>query len=890
MQLRPNRFRRATVLAAAAASLLIQVFAAPDSGGHAAPAPHAPHARATVTPAAYRGESPPLSSLTPTRHAAVRHGAHPAKTLPDFAASAPSSTPEASVQTVAGTAATLTTGTSFEGVSHDSIDVLEPCGTPPDPNSDVSESYIVEIVNCGYAVFDKSGSTLVGPLETNEIFTGMSGPCPVSDDGDGVVRYDRLAQRWLVSQFSLANDDGLIDPNTNQVYTQNFECVAISKTSDPTGAYWLYAFGYNGFNDYPKFGVWPDGYYVTYNMFTSGEGSFTGVKTCALDRASMLTGAAATQQCFSPSGTFSVLPANVASGTAPPAGAPNYQVALGSTATTLKAWTFHVDWTTPANSTYTALPAITVDSYSGACASSYTCIPQAPGQFFTTSTLDSLGDRLMWPLQYRNFGDHQSLVVSHSVKVNGGGANERWYELRVGPSTTTSDTLSLFQQGTYAPGDGLYRFMGAIAQDGAGDMALGYSVSSAAIHPQIRITGRLVGDPAGMMTASEEDLKDGTGSESYDPAVTSPAISRWGDYTSMDIDPGDDCTFWYTNEYYDAQTDGTDTHFYRRWHTQISSFTFCDFAISAAPASHTVNGTTSTTVHTTLTNGVSENVDFSVTGCPADATCTFSAPSAPVGTDVTLTITPGAATQDGTYQLSVTGTGSVPGVQHTTQFTLTLDRTKPAASLTAPTAPFVVATSALVAWSDTDTGGGIAHVDIQRRIAPYNAGFGAWKPYATKPASTMSMTASSLRSGYTYCFRVRAVDLAGNTGNFSSARCTAVPLDDRALAATTGWTRATGASYWNGTSTNTSKQDKELTRTNAQLDRVAVIAARCSTCGVIGIYIGPHLIGKIDTSGSTLYRKLYVLSPFSYRTGTVTIKVLSSGKPVKIDGLGITRA
>lgn len=886
MQRPTTQIRTATALSAVAASVFLQFVVASKSAGSEAPAARM---RPSVTAAAYQGESPALSSVRPGGNAVLRRGAHPAKGLPPSAAAPASPTPDANVQTVAGTASALTTGTSFEGVSHDAIGVTEPCGTPPDPNSDVSDSYIVEIVNCGYAVFNKSGATLVGPLTTDQVFTGMAGPCSQTNDGDGVVRYDRLANRWLVSQFSLANYDGLTDPSTNQVYTQNFQCVAISKTSDPTGEYWLYAFAYTGFNDYPKFGVWPDGYYVTYNMFSLDGNSYTGVKTCALDRASMLTGAAATQQCFSPSSTFSILPANFEGSTAPPAGAPNYQVALGSS-TTLKAWKFQVNWTTPANSTFTALSSITVNTYAGACATSYSCIPQAPAQFYTTSTLDSLGDRLMYALQYRNFGDHESLVVSHSIKVNNGGANERWYELRVGPSTSISDTLTLFQQGTYAPGDGLYRFMGAVAQDGAGDMALGYSVSSASIHPGIRMTGRLVNDPTGTLTESEHDLKDGTGSESYDPAVTSPAIGRWGDYTSMDIDPADDCTFWYSNEYYNAQTDSTDTHFYRRWHTQISSFTFCDFAVSVSPTSRTVNSTTTATVHTTLLSGPSQNVDFSVSGCPDGATCTISPTSAAVGTDVTLTIQPGTAI-DGTYPLSVTGTGSVPGVQHSTPFTLTLDRTKPTAALTAPSSPFVLTTSTDVTWTGSDgTGSGIDHFDIQQRVAGYNAGFGAWSPYATEPADTLSTTATGLSRGHTYCFRVRAVDVTSNIGNWSAARCTAVPLDDRALTATTGWTRVTGSPYWNGTSTNTSTQNKALTRTGAQLDQVGILATRCSTCGVVGVYVGTHLIGKINTAGALLYQKLYLLPVFSYRTGTVKVKVLSSGKPVKIDGLALTRA
>jgi hypothetical protein len=175
-------------------------------------------------------------------------------------------------------------------------------------------------------------------------------------------------------------------------------------------------------------------------------------------------------------------------------------------------------------------------------------------------------------------------------------------------------------------------------------------------------------------------------------------------------------------------------------------------------------------------------------------------------------------------------------------------------------------------------------------VAQYNSGFGSWADYATKPAGTSSMTASRLAKGATYCFRVRAVDLAGNIGNWSARRCTAVPLDDRSLTAGSGWTRASGSSYWNGTVTSTSLVNRALTRSGARLDRVGLVATRCPTCGVVGVYVGTHLIGKVDTSGAKQYRHLYLLPRFGYRTGTVRAKVLSSGESVQIDGLAISRA
>jgi hypothetical protein len=297
--------------------------------------------------------------------------------------------------------------------------------------------------------------------------------------------------------------------------------------------------------------VWPAGYFVTFNMFAAGPGAFIGGQVCAMDRTSMLGGAQATQQCFTTSSTYSGLLGADLDGTAgPPAGADETLVALGATNTTLATWKFHVDFANPANSTFTGPTALTVAAYTFACgAPDGTCIPQNG----TTQQLDSLSDRLMYRAAYRNFGDHQAIVVNHSVTA-GSSTGVRWYELRV----DSGGAVSLFQQGTYAP-DATYRWMGSLSQDKTGDIALGYSQSSSATFPSIRFTGRAPGDPLGTMTQAETTIITGSGSQ------TGSFANRWGDYTSMAIDPVDDCTFWYTNQYEPANGSFN-------WHTRITSF------------------------------------------------------------------------------------------------------------------------------------------------------------------------------------------------------------------------------------------------------------------------------------------------------------------------------
>jgi hypothetical protein len=559
-----------------------------------------------------------------------------------------STTPDPVAQSGFGPAA-APTATTFEGLG---AGFTGPQGTmairwvPSDENIAVGPNAVVEMVNTSFAVFDKSGAAIYGPVNDNTVFAGFGGPCESTNDGDPVVRYDRLADRWLLTQFA----------NVNSSSGPYYECLAVSQTNDPLGSYYRYAFQYAQFDDYPKVGVWPDGYYVSFNMFNGG--TLAGGEVCALDRTSMLSGQAATQQCFSTS-LAGLLPSDVDGPTPPPSGEANTVVALGSSNTTLAAWRFHVDWATPANSTLTGPADLSVATYSEACDGGQ-CVPQAD----VADTLDSLADRLMYRLAYRNLGDHESFVVTHAVTAPSG-IGVRWYELRL-----SSGNVSVYQQGTYAP-DGNDRWMSSAAMDGHGSIALGFSLSGPALYPSVHYTGRLAGDALGQMTQGEGTVIDGAGSQQQG----SRDRNRWGDYSSMEIDPADDCTFWYVNDYLPATAT-------TNWHTRIGSFSLpgCmtapanDFSLAPAPwtGTATQGETRVSTVSTGVTKGSAESIVLSASGLPTGATATFSPASVPAGAASTMTFTTDPTTPVGTYTVVVKGTS--PSATHTRAYTLTVKR------------------------------------------------------------------------------------------------------------------------------------------------------------------------------------------------------------------------
>jgi hypothetical protein len=404
---------------------------------------------------------------------------------------------------------------------------------PPDPSMDVGPNHVISLVNSHYQIFSKSGTSLVGPNSTNTLWS--SGQCGTQNDGDGVVLYDQLADRWLIGQFAVTNG------GTSGFYY----CLAVSQTADPTSTWYSYAFnfGVNTFIDYPKLGVWPDGYYFSANNFNSSGTVWTGTEACAFQRSAMLIGATPSMQCWangttSPTDYYSLLPADLDGITLPTTNEPEHFAEFYSS-TRYDILDMHIDWTIPGNSTFTLVKSLTVSTFNYLCLGNRNCIPQSG----TSTTLDAIGDRLMYRLPYRVFNGFSSLVLNNTVRVgtNPNRAGIRWYEFRNSVTPYSPANWTVYQQGTYDPGGALSRWMGSIAMNKFGDIALGYSTSNGSSFPSISFTGRLSTDALNNMTLGETLIQAGAASQTIG--------NRWGDYTQMVVDPVNDCTFWYTNEY-----------------------------------------------------------------------------------------------------------------------------------------------------------------------------------------------------------------------------------------------------------------------------------------------------------------------------------------------------
>ncbi len=438
---------------------------------------------------------------------------------------------------------------TFDGVSN--LDGVH----PPDPNGDVGPDHYICMVNMHFCIYDKvTGTNLIAPMLMSELFAaaGFPAPASTSDDGDPVVLYDHLADRWFISQFIVS-----VSPC--------HEVIGVSQTGDPLGAWNLYDFEMPNtkMNDYPKFGVWPDGYYMTDNQFAGN--SWGGAGVFVFERDKMLAGDPDATYQYIDLATVNInfggmLPADL-DGPLPPSGAPCYFAMIDddswgmSPVDTLYTWEFHVDWDNPANTTFGdgGQPNYTneVAAFDSAFSGGRNNIPQ-PG---TSQKLDAIADRLMHRLQYRNFGGHESLTVCHTVDTDGADhAGVRYYEMR---RTLPAGTFAIHEQATFAP-DGDHRWMGSAALDGYGNLAVGYSVSGTGTYPSVRYAGRMVYDATGGLHQGEAELWAGAGSQ------TSP-YARWGDYSMLAVDPVDNVTFWYISEYLPSTS-------YAGWRTRIGSF------------------------------------------------------------------------------------------------------------------------------------------------------------------------------------------------------------------------------------------------------------------------------------------------------------------------------
>lgn len=454
---------------------------------------------------------------------------------------------------------------NFEGLSNqDNFTIFGGRVNPPDPVGDVGPNHYVEMVNLTFAAYSKTGTRLLGPLAIGTLWQDFAVPDCADPSGDPIVLYDQLSDRWILSQFTSRGPE-------------YWNCIAVSTTGDPTGTYYRYAFSAGAnFPDYPKYGVWNDSYVITTREF--GPTVEYGIGVYGLEKNKMLNGLPARAVSFYLDGNDpgmlplvgdGLLPADIdgkqkpLSDTAIPlVGTQDDSYGYGATFDALNVWDLRVKWrSTPVASLElkTQLPVAAFDSDFPCAPTSRDCLPQ-PGVNNPTQYVDVLSyrQRPTWRLAYRNFKGYESLVTTQSVEATPGMAGMRWYELR-----RVSGAYSLFQQGTFAPADGVHRWMGSVAQDKQANMALGYSVVNGVdVFPGIRYTGRLAGDSLGQMTLGEGTVINGTG-------VQTSMNSRWGDYTSMNVDPVDDCTFWYVNEYYTAAGQASSPS---GWETRIASF------------------------------------------------------------------------------------------------------------------------------------------------------------------------------------------------------------------------------------------------------------------------------------------------------------------------------
>lgn len=507
--------------------------------------------------------------------------AEPVRTIPLPSGFKPADEPDPALQrTTAAPIAALspTLINNFDGIGQ-GVFGFNVAVAPPDTNGAVGATQYVQWVNLNFAVFDKTtGSILPNfPVAGNTLWSGFGGPCESNNDGDIIVIYDQLNSRWIFGQFAVRG----LSPNS-------YQCIALSTSSDATGSYNRYAFEFqNEFDDYPKMAVWPDAYYATFNMFATG---FAGADACAFDGNAMRNGQVATAVCFQqPPSVFSLLPSNLDGKTPPPVGSPNFMMTMD--VNSLDLYKFHVDFTTPANSTFSSATNIPVAAFTPALCNnntSFTCVPQSG----TTQLLDTLADRLMYRLAYRNLGNHESLLVSHSVAANSS-SGIRWYEIQ-----NPNGTPVVAQQSTYAP-DSNFRWMGSMGMDLSGNIAVGYSVSSGTMFPSIAVTGQANFDPRNTLQ-TETSVISGTGSQTG-------GLSRWGDYSAMQIDPTDDCTFWYTTEY--LKNTGS-----FNWNTRIANFKFsaCNIVDLTVAKSHSGNfaqGDTGDTYTITVTNNGDKSTD-----------------------------------------------------------------------------------------------------------------------------------------------------------------------------------------------------------------------------------------------------------------------------------------
>ena len=545
----------------------------------------------------------------------------------------PSTQPDGAVQSAPGVNAPNATGVNFEGLAANG-------SAPPDSDGKVGPNHFIEWINANFAIYDKAGTLLYGPAAGNTLFTSLGGVCAGFNDGDPVVQYDNLADRWVLSQFVV----GAPAPAFSH------QCVAVSKTGDPLGAYYLYDFptSASNFIDYPKWTTWIDAYYMSAHMFNAAGTAFMGPMLFSFDRANMLAGLPAAFQSVNLDVTLNVfgqLVADLDGLTPPPPGSPAYVFAPAAidydgTGPGLHIWTAASTWGGSPTLTVTAKPDIATAAYNtNNCNFSRNCIPQLG----TAQLLDALTGQLMFRVAYHNLGGTESILVSHTVNALVFPANQpafRWYEIR-----TPGTTPTVFQQSTYAPTTA-NRWVSSIAMDESGNIAAGYSISDATMFPSINITGRLSSDPPNTL-GSEISMFAGLGNQNGN-------LTRWGDYTLLSVDPRDGCSFWYINQYQPANGSFN-------WKTRVASFRFPS---CVAPLRGTITGLVKDALGNPIENAVVK-VDAGFSGA-TDATGRYIIVLPPGVYNVTATDPASGCTASASQAATVTN-----GATTTRNFTLT---------------------------------------------------------------------------------------------------------------------------------------------------------------------------------------------------------------------------
>jgi len=555
------------------------------------------------------------------------------------------------------------------------------CGClPPDTNGDVGDQYYVQWVNSSFQVFDKTTGTpnpgTLTPKKGNTLFTGFGGKCETTNSGDPIALWDSRAQRWVLSQFV-----------TSAPFAQ---CVAVSTSPDPLGTYNRYEFNFPIFGDYPKMGVWTDetgsqdAYLLTTHDFNA-QSVFQGASFIALERDKMLAGQPANMLRYAGHDAYGVQPAALSGTLAAPANACPSFVHFDYATSDYLFWDLCIDWANTGNSTITP-----VNSPIRIAGKTFLPFFDSVPQQGTASALDSFGSNMMYRASARAFPadapTRLSLVVNHTVQGASGQAGVRWVHFDLtdhGTAATTPTALDkrIVDQGVYAPDDN-NRWMGGVAIDKSGNVGVGFSESSSAMHPQIMVSGRALSDP-------ESTLRDEQSCTAGVANGTQTSTSgRWGDYSSMSVDPADECTFYFTSEYYATTASSS-------WRTRVCSFKFdnCggqDYAlVSESPKRIEMCMATDTTapsytLRAGVLNGFSSPVSLTANGVPAGITAAFGSNPMTAPGNTTLTLNGVDALASGDYEFSVEGTGGTR-VRTLSGLALGLSQTAPdAPHLTAP--------------------------------------------------------------------------------------------------------------------------------------------------------------------------------------------------------------